>query len=154
MQIFDLKYHAKDSTQIVAFISLSEIYPLSEDPDSMAIPDLSEKEIEEAANFQYFTVDSSFRKRFLSETNISETDKLFIYDYATDALHSFKVKNLKVVACLNIYGRDWPYSQFDFMIGFEINKDLLKDCDKYFTTSLAYVGKKSPFVRGKVKPII
>jgi len=79
---------------------------------------------------------------------------VFIYDYSIDALVSFTVKNLNVVACLNVYGADWPYSQDDFMIGFEVNKNSLTDFDKYFTNSLAYVGKKNPFVRGQVKPII
>jgi hypothetical protein len=156
LQIFDIKYYEKDSTQSFAFISLSEIYPLSENPDSLAIPDLNEKQIEEEPNFTYFKLDSIFRQRFLAATNISETDKVFIYDYSTNSLQTFKVKNLKVVAYLNIYRSqtDWPYSQEDFMIGFEINKKSLKGFDKYFTNSLAYVGKENPFVRGQVKPII
>lgn len=154
LQIFNLMYYEKDSTQSLAFISLSEIYPLSENPDSLAIPDLSEREIGEAQNFEYFTLDSTYRKRFLAETNISETDKVFIYDYATNALQTFTVKNLTVVACMNIYGADWPYSQYDYMIGFEVNKNALKHFDKYYINTLAYVGKQNPFVRGQMQQII
>jgi len=153
LKIFDLEYYEKDSTKSFAFVSLSEIYPLSENPDSLAIPNLKEKEIKEAPNFTYFRLDSTYRKRFLTETNISETDKVFIYDYSINAFQTFTVKNLKVVACLNIYGAVWPYSQDDFMIGFEVNKNHLKGFDKYFTKSLAYVGKVNPFVRGQVKSI-
>jgi hypothetical protein len=154
LKIFDLQYYEKDSTQSFLFISLSEIYPFSENPDSLPIPDLREKEIEEAPNFTYFKLDSTYRKRFLNATNISETDKVFIYDYSINALQAFTVKNLKVIACLNIYGADWPYSPNDYMIGFEIDKKFLKGSDKYFTNSLVYVGKENPFVRGQVKPII
>lgn len=154
LQLFDLKYYEKDSSQSFAFISLSEIYPLNENADSLAIPDLKEKEIEQAPDFIYFKLDSTFRDRFLAATNISETDKVFIYDYSTEALQTFTVKNLKVVACLNIYGADWPYSQDDYMIGFEINKKFLTGSDQYFTNSLVYVGKENPFVRGQLKPII
>jgi hypothetical protein len=156
LQIFDLRYYEKDSIQSFAFVSLSEIYPLSENTDSLAIPDLNEKELEEAPSFEYFKLDSAYRKRFLAATNISETDKVFIYDYSTNALLSFKVKNLNVVACLSIYrsGIDWPYAQDDFMIGFQINKNSLKGFEKYLTNSLAYVGKQNPFARGQVKPVI
>jgi hypothetical protein len=154
LKIFDLQYYEKDPTHSFSFISLSEIYPLNENPDSLAIPDLREKENDEAPNFTYFKLDSTYRKRFLTATNISETDKVFIYDYSINALQTFTVKNLKVIACLNIYGADWPYSQDDYMIGFEVNKNFLKSSDKYFTNSLAYVGKENPFVRGQVKPII
>ncbi len=153
LKIFNLQYYEKDSTQSYVFISLSEIYPLSDNPDSMAIPDLKEKEIEEAPSFTYFKLDSMYRKRFLRETKISETDKVFIYDYSADALQSLTVKNLNVVARLNVYGRDWPYSQDDFMIGFELHKNFLTGLDKYLEYSLAYVGKVSPFVRGQLKPI-
>ncbi len=154
LKIFDFQYYEKDSTHSFLFISLSEIYPLNENPDSLAIPDVREKEIEEAPNFTYFKLDSTYRQKFLSTTNISETDKVFIYDYSINALQTFTVKNLKVIACLNIYVANWPYSQNDYMIGFEINKKLLTGSDKFFTNSLAYVGKENPFVRGQVKPII
>ena len=154
LKIFNLQYYEEDSTHSFSFISLSEIYPLSDNPDSLAIPDLREKENDEAPNFTYFKLDSTYRKRFLTATNISETDKVFIYDYSINALQTFTVKNLNVIACLNIYGADWPYSSHDYMIGFEINKKLLTGSDKFFTNSLAYVGKENPFVRGQVKPII
>ncbi len=153
-QIFELRYFENDSVQRLAFISLSEVYPLSDNPDSLAVPDLSNLEIEAAPNFEYIKLDSIYRKRFLSGTNISETDKVYIYDYSIDALLSFKVKNLDVVAHLNTYGADWPYTQDDYMIGLELNKILPGSFGKYFTNSLAYIGKKNPFARGQVKPVI
>lgn len=152
LNLFYLRYYEKDSTQSVAFVSLSEVHALSDHPDSLAIPDLREKEMEEAPKFTCFKLDSTYRKRFLSAAKISETDKVFIYDYSIDALQSFTVKNLSVVACLNIYGADWPYSQYDYMIGFEIDPNIR--FGKYFTNTLVYVGKKNPFVQGQIKPIV
>ena len=100
LKIFDLQYYEKDSTHSFLFISLSEIYPLNENPDSLAIPDLREKEIEEAPNFPYFKLDSTYRQKFLSATNISETDKVFIYDYS---IHQFRY--YKVIFLFNQYSR-------------------------------------------------
>lgn len=154
LQIFEIKYIEKDSNQSFAFISLSEIYSFSENPDSLAIPALTEKQIDEAPNFTYFKLESKYRQRFLSATNISETDQVFVYDYSINDLQKFTVKDLNIVACLNPYGADWPYSQEDFMLGIELNINLFKNSNQYFTNSLAYIGKESPFIQGKVKPII
>ena len=153
LEIFDLKYIEKDSIHSFGFISLSEIHHLSEHPDSLATPDFSNIEIEEAPNYEYIELDSSYRKRFLSATHISETDKVFLYDYSVNSLLKFTVKNLKAVACLNYYGGDWPYSQNEYMIGFEIEKKYLTAFDKYYCNAIVSIGKKNPFIRGKVKQV-
>ena len=83
LQIFDLMYYEKDSTHSIAFISLSDVYGLSEHPDSLAVPQffggmtgegvsIEDREIEDKAikAAQYFVLDSTYRKRFLSKTNI------------------------------------------------------------------------------------
>ncbi len=137
----------------VGFISLSDnYYPLSNHPDSSVIPDLQYMEKEEQL---YFRLDSIYRKRFLS--NISETDKVFVYDYSTDILRSFPVKKLNVVARLNDYMSidecfPDPCSAYDYMIGFEICNKLLKGVD--YLNTLVYVGKENPFVRGQMKAIV
>jgi hypothetical protein len=154
LKIFELMYYEKDSTQSLAFISLSDVYDLSVHPDSLAIPDLSEIGIEDSKKFEYIKLDEKYRKRFLSKTKISETDIVFIYDYSHDVLMSFTVKNLNIVACLNVYGADWPYSQEDYMIGFEINKKYLTGFGKYPSNTLVYVGKENPFVQGQVKHVV
>jgi hypothetical protein len=109
--------------------------------------------IERKEDAEYFKLNSVYRQRFLSKMKISESDKVFIYDYSTGLAVSFPVKELNVAARLNPYGAKWPYSQSDYMIGFEIDTTFLKGSDKYFRNSLVYVGKKSPFVVGKVKPV-
>lgn len=136
----------------LGFVSLSDNYPLSNNPDSVAIPDVKGKGIKSAA---YFKLDVTYRKRFLSKTKIAETDRVFIYDYASNALVSFTVKSLNVVARLNLYADkdDWPYSQEDYMFGFEINKNLLKGFKDYDNDVLVYVGKENPFAGQKLKPV-
>lgn len=153
LALFELN-QIEDSTDTTAFVSLSDIYPLSENMDSLAIPDLSEKNAQEADKFEYFKLGSEYRNRFLSRTRISESDKVFIYSYEKNILISFAVKNLNVVACLNIYGADWPYRQEDYMIGFEIDRKQLTGFENYFANTLVYIGKKSPFVLNQLKPVL
>lgn len=141
----------KDSSDI-AFVSLSDIYPIGDEKDTLVLPNL-EKMTD--ADAQYFTFAKNYRKRFLSKTNITETDSLFVYDYAKNKLASFLVKNLKTAAMLNLYsiGDPGPYHSFDFMIGFEINKKYLKGFSEYYRDALVYVGKENPFSKEHLKPI-
>jgi uncharacterized protein (TIGR02145 family) len=145
----------EDNTKLkVGFVSFSDNYQLSESPDSLAIPDVREMEKE---HLQYFKLGSEYRKRFLAGTKISETDTVFIYDYATDVLHSFSVKNLNVVAYLNDYmtpDNCSPCHQYDYMIGFEIKKQFLTGMGDYYSNVLVYVGKENPFARGQMKAIV
>ena len=153
LKVFDLKLYEKNSQEKTGFISLSELYPLSENPDSSAIPDLEGVGID---SVKYIKLDSIYRERFLQGTQYSENDKIFIYDYSTSKLVTLKVKNLNVVACLNNYRSDddWPYSQDDYLIGFEIDRKYLNEFDEYFTHALVYVGKQNHFVKGQLNKIV
>ena len=142
----------------VGFISLSEVYARTDTNALFVIPDRSKMTNEE---IQYFELNAEYRKKFLAQTPFSETDTVFIYDYATDVLTSFRVKDLKIVACLNPYmrpddchNRNYPCTEYDYMIGFEINKKFLNGFSPYYRNTLVYVGKENPFVRGQLKPII
>lgn len=137
-----------------AFVSLSDIDRLSENIDSLAIPDLSERSQEDAKQFEYFKLNSKYRNQFLLRTTISETDNVYIYSFEKNILISFPVKNLNVVACLNVYGADWPYRQDEFMIGFEVDKKYLTGFEEYFVNTFVYIGKKSPFVLNQLKPVV
>ena len=141
----------KDSSDI-AFVSLSDIYPAGDEKDTLVLPNIEKMGKYDA---QYFTFDKNYRKRFLSKTNISETDSLFVYDYAKNKLVSFAVKNLKTAAMLNGYSseEDWPYHNYDFMIGFEISKKYLSGFSEYYRDALVYVGKENPFSKEGLKPI-
>lgn len=141
----------KDSSD-VAFVSLSDIYPAGDEKDTLALPNIEKIGKENAS---YLTFDKNYRKRFFSKTNISESDSLFVYDYAKNKLVSFAVKNLKTAAMLNGYSseEDWPYHNYDFMIGFEINKKYLNGFSEYYRDALVYVGKENPFSKERLKPI-
>jgi hypothetical protein len=150
MNLFTLTL--KDSSD-VAFVSLSDIYAVNDEKDTLALPDIEKLGKYDA---QYFTFDKNYRKRFLSKTHISETDSVFIYDYAKNKMASFAVKSLKTAAMLNLYssGEDWPYRNFDFMIGFEISKKYLNGFSDYFRDALVYIGKENPFSNEGLKPIV
>ncbi|UUF15160.1 MULTISPECIES: oxidoreductase [Flavobacterium] len=141
----------KDSSDI-AFVSLSDIYPIGDEKDTLALPNLEKIGKD---NAEYFTFDKIYRKRFLSKTNISENDSVFVLDYAKNKLASFAVKNLKTAALLNGYssGEDWPYHNYDYMIGFEINKKYLNGFSEYYRDAIVYVGKENPFSKERLKPI-
>lgn len=153
LNLFWIRDLEENARQRVGLISLSDIYPLSEHPDSLAIPRIENIENQ---NLLYFKLNSTFRKRLLSKTNISETDSVFIYDYSTDVLLSFSVSKLNTVAYLNIYMdvKDCPCSQSDYMIGFEVPKSNLKGLGKYFSDALVFIGKENPFVQGQMKSIV
>ena len=144
LKIFDIS----NRNEKVVFVSLSDIYPSSEKPDMPVIP-------EDKRNFEHVLLDSKFRKQFLSVTKISETDNVFLYDYAKNKLASFTVKNLNAVANLSIYetGSEPPHSQYDYQIGFEIDKKLLKDFGDFSNQILVYVGKENPFAQEQMTPI-
>jgi hypothetical protein len=143
----------KDSTD-VAFVSLSDIYPFNpENNESLMLPDIKKMEKKDA---EFFRLENNYRKRFLSQTNISETDSVFVYDYAKNKLASFSVKNLKTAALLNGYTstEEWPYNPSDYMIGFEISKQSLKDFTEYYSDVLVYVGKENPFTGEQLTQIV
>ena len=144
LKIFDIS----DINEKVVFVSLSDIYPSSEKPDLPVIP-------EDKRNFEHVLLDSKFRNQFLSVTKISETDKIFLYDYAKNKFASFTVKNLNAVANLSIYetGSEPPHSYFDYQIGFEIDKKLLKEFGDFSNQILVYVGKENPFAQEQMTPI-
>lgn len=152
LEIFDIGMYEVKPQKSTGFISLSEIYPEGEHPDSVLFPDLSDKKFEDV---RYLPLTSNRRELFLSRTKISETDNLFIYDFATNVLAKFKIANLNVIAIPSVYRtkEDWPFPQEDFMVGFEIKPNDLKKFGTYLGNCLVYIGKENPFIQGQVKPI-
>ena len=136
----------------IAFVSLSALYPAVEN-DTLFLPPIEKMDKKTAS---YFIFDNKYRTRFLSKTEISETDSLFIYDYAKDKLTSFLIKNLKTAAMLNsrTSTENWPYKHRDYMIGFEIDTKNLKGLSPDYKNSLVYVGKENPFVEKQMMPIV
>lgn len=145
-----------ENTESKGFVSLSDIDHLSEHPDSLALPDLSDNLYEGYEKFSYIKLGAKYRNRFFSRTNISETDKIFIYSYSEDIIVSIPVSDLKVVAWLNAYTmpRECPCPEYYYQIGFEIENQFLKDFEKYYTNTLVFVGKNNPFERNQVESVV
>jgi len=146
----DLKlFEISEINEKVVFVSLSDIYTNGENPDLSVIP-------EDKRNLDHVILNPKFRTQFLSVTKISETDTVFLYDYVENKLVSLNVKNLKIVANLSQYeiGNETPHSHFDYRIGFEIDKKLLKDFKNFSDQILFYVGKENPFAQEKLTAII
>lgn len=133
----------------VGFISLSDIYMV----DGQAIPDIIKLGIE---NAEYIPLPSPYRERFLSGCQLTELDSVFIYNYENDILKGFQIKQLKVVAMLDFYTTegDWPYNQENYMVGFEINNKDLTEFNEELSQVIIAVGKRNPFERGSITPII
>lgn len=151
INLYQISLHQISEESYIPYVSLSDTYPINENPDSLAIPINNPEDDHE--KFEYFELEGNYRKNFLMRSGFSEKDKLFIYDYSRNVLKTFNVKELKLVACLTIYGADWPYSQYDYRIGFELDKRLLNGYDNYFSNSLVSIGKVSPFNMGKITNI-
>ena len=132
-------------------VSMTESYVM--DSNSLAIPNeyLNYNKAEQA---NIIKLTYSYRKRFLEGTHISETDKVFIYHYASNTLITLNVRDLDVVAQLNGYlGPSYPISEDDFYYGFEINlKNLSGFTTDAFNTFIC-VGKENPFIIGQIEPI-
>lgn len=145
-----------ESSEIKGFVSLSDIDRLSEHPDSLALPDFNDNEIDGHEKFSYIELGGKYRERFFSRTNLSETDKVFIYSYSEDIIVSIPVSELKVVAWLNAYTSpdECPCPEYYYQIGFEIESKYLTGFEKHFINTLVYVGEKNPFVRNQVKPVV
>lgn len=145
-----------ESRESNSFVSLSDIDHLSEHPDSLALPDLSNNDNEGYDKFSYINLGAEYRARFFSRTNVSETDKVFIYSFSEDIIVSIPVSDLKVVAWLNAYTmpRECPCPEYYYQIGFEIENKFLEGYENHYTNTFVFVGKKNPFVRNQVKPVV
>ncbi len=153
LNVFYLIPYEKTAKQTVGFISMSDVYFPSESPDSAAIPSM---ELLDTVQSKHFYLDSIYRKRFLEGTHITPTDSVFIYNYESHLSASFSVKSLKVIAKLNDYRSDdeYPHQAYDYQIGFEIPSAIRKKlCPNYFFP-LVCIGKKNPFIKGQMKPIV
>jgi hypothetical protein len=153
--LFTLSDIEEVTNQNLALVSLSDIHgPLNEQPDSLTVPYV-EYGVEEKSKYQIIDLNNEYRMRFLKNVKTSETDSLFVYDYSKNILKSFVVKNLKIIAFLNIYEdlNNCPCSQSSYMLGFQLDKKELACMSMYYKYVFASIGKKNPFQIGKMKSI-
>lgn len=148
INLFRIFYQPDDD---FLFTSLSDIYKMSEHPDSIAIPNITGLTFDES---KYLHLDSPYRERFLAGTNLSESDSVFVYDYEHNSLASFLVRDLKVVARISYYessSDDLDY--YSYMYGFELDRNRLQPADEYYRHSFVCVGKENPFAKQQLKPM-
>jgi hypothetical protein len=158
---FNLDLMAKGKGDTVGFVSVSDIDALPGSLDSpvdsvdrLVIPDLENKTPEQT---KYLLLTSKYRKRLLKGTGISDSDSLFVYDYAKDILLSFPISSLKTVASLSGYedASEAKHSARDYQLGFQIDRTSLNGLsDNYFNKVFVYIGSSSPFARGQMHPVI
>lgn len=135
------------------FVSFSDIYPLSEHADSLAVPIIKTTNTD---SLQHIVLDAKYRERFFNRTKISPKDSLFIYDYSKNTHLSFPIEKLEMVAILSPYFQmdEDQNDQYNYMIGFQIDKDSLHPLGEDYYNAFVSFGSQSPFERGKMKPII
>ncbi|NRS90354.1 hypothetical protein HNQ02_003294 [Flavobacterium sp. 7E] len=149
--IYPLDIYEKVENHSTGFIPLTDSYHWSDNKDSLAISDnyLGNKNSE-----NFHILNEKYRSRFLNAMKILETDKVFIYNYSLDSIYTFQVNELPLLAHITVYGAEPPISQYDYLIGFDLQGILpTTDFDSYFN-AFVYVGSENPFEKGKMKPII
>ena len=128
---------------------MTDAYPWSEHPDSLAIEDKHLGDIVYEYD-NYHLLSEEYRTRFLKRMGITEEDQIFVYSIPLDSIESFLVKDIPLIAMLSPYGPQGPARQYDYMIGFELLDGQLKGG---YYNSLVYVGESNPFVQGELTPI-
>lgn len=130
-----------------AFLNLSETYFKNTYNENN---DREENLILSESNFSKDTIrlNNSQRKKLLKVSNISESDKVFIYSISKGNIKTLKVKDLPTIACINIYfhGEDYEKSEFDYEFGFDLGKSSYGN--------FVFIGENNPFQTGKLTSII
>lgn len=143
INIFTITYEKN-----TAFISLSEIYPISDENDALTIPGKTDKGYTE----ERYVLTLSYRDRFFAKTGITETDSVYIYDYARNQLISFPVSDLQLIARLSLYAdsTQTPFTVYDYQVGFEFDRKVFS----HLTSALVYVGPENPFAQEQLALLV
>jgi len=138
-------YREKDGRTRTAFLNLSETYFYDKNGEQNKKPILTENDLKKDT----IRLNPNQRKKLINGLKISESDKIFIYLIKNDSILSYNVKDLPVIACMNIYGST-NYSNLEdaYEFGFDLDKKI-KDSDNF-----SYIGKNNPFQLGKLEPIV
>lgn len=153
LQIFNLSQQEFSSNNSILYISLSDIYRISSNPDSSALPlDLLGNDRDTV--YPIITLDSNFRALFLACTGLSERHNVYLHDAIQSKTQIIPIHKLKSVAVLSIYYGDYYGSveTYDYQIGFEINPKFVENKMGSFTF-IAF-GKENPFAEKPLSPLI
>lgn len=134
----------KNKNYYPAFLNVSESYFYYTENENTILS--KDEELKDT-----IIINKKQRKEFLKKINVSESDSIFIYEIGTDLIHTYKVKDLPAIACLNIFSNVYPNStktERDFEFGFDLKKSYRGSYQNF-----AFVGKENPFQTGKLKPV-
>ena len=138
---------------LTCFISLSETQDSGDDSDNHEIVPLT---YSEADTLERIPIEGPYRKALLKAAGISEKDRVYLYNYATDKLVVLPVSGLKSLALLNGYsGReDAPYEDYLYQEGLQFDTTILDKLKSHYGGEVVvYIGAENPFVRGKMQLI-
>jgi hypothetical protein len=140
-------YQENDGKKRTAFLNLSETYfagVYNESGERNRSSILRESDL---AN-DPVRLNQNQRKKLINKLKIAESDKVFIYLIKSDSVLSFNLKDLPVIARMNIYGSD-NYGNIEgtYEFGFDLGEKIT-DSDNF-----AYIGKENPFQTGKLESI-
>lgn len=134
----------KNKNYYPAFLNVSESYFYYTENENTILS--KDEELKDT-----IIINKKQRKEFLKKINVSESDSIFIYEIGADLIHTYKVKDLPAIACLNIFSNVYPNStktERDFEFGFDLKKSYRGSYQNF-----AFVGKENPFQTGKLKPV-
>lgn len=153
LELFNLHVYKNESTEVV-FTSLSDKYFLNDQPDSLTIPKEALGQIP-AQKIGKVDLVGDYRTRFLETLNISNSEKLYLYNFILDTVIVLSIKELLVVAIPNpyIFPEEESIGQYDYMIGFKIPEYVIDKLGPNYLSSFVSIGNKNPFLVGHLKPI-
>lgn len=94
-------------------------------------------------------LDEKQRSRLLQKLDISEDDTAFIYNFPLDSIIAYKIKNLPVIAAVNIYASGDEDSESQYEFGFNLGKSYRHEGDNF-----TVIGNENPFQTGHVRAMI
>ncbi len=151
LSLYSIDSFHKGNEEYGLFVSLTHDYPFSEDPDSAII---AEEYLGYDASRNYHILSESKRALFLKTLEISESDSLFLFLFGLDTVVQFPVNELSVIAHLSPYSYEGPLSEYEFMVGFELENWQIPGAENYYVGNLVFVGDENPFVTGQIEAML
>ncbi len=150
-KIYDFQsYHIKKPEQYFGFIPLTDDASLYE----YKTGEIIRKEFLGKNEAKRNTITGNYRKIFLFQLGIRETDFIYIYRYFNNQILKIQVKELAIIADPNPYGVSDDIDAGEYIIGFSLRgKIAAKETGAYYR-SLVAIGSQNPFQKGGLKPLI
>ncbi|WP_405377928.1 hypothetical protein [Nonlabens sp. Asnod3-A02] len=147
LSILTMDSYEKKNDETIPFISLTDGYWSNRFPKVLEeYQNESSINNDEKQNEIYYHIKGEERITFLNNRELDESDFLFIYNYQTDQLKQFKVKDVPLFTHESIYGGG------DYLTGFNL-EGLIETNNYSYYNSFAHVGKENPFLTNSLSSI-